>query len=103
MYVEIKYLNLLSPRLQKFKQKKNNLWNFRCPYCGDSQRNKSKARGFVFEQKGELLYKCHNCGISVPFPKLLQDQDIGLYKEYRMEKFQSPKRIDMRKVTKIGS
>ena len=103
MHVEIKYLNLLSTRLERFKQKKPYLWNFRCPYCGDSQRNKTKARGFVFQLKGELMYKCHNCGVSVPFPKLLQDLDPELYKEYRMEKFVSPKRTDMRKVERIVS
>ena len=104
MYVEIKYLNLLSVRLERFKQKKPYLWNFRCPYCGDSQRNKSKTRGFVFQVKGDLVYKCHNCQISVPFPKLLQDFDAPLYKEYRMEKFQSPKqKVDMRKVKKVVS
>ena len=104
MYIEIKYLNLLSTRLEKFKRKKPNLWNFRCPICGDSQRNKTKARGFVFEVKGDLMYKCHNCGVSVPFPKLLQDLDTELYKEYRMEKFTSPKkRVDMRKVERIVS
>ena len=92
MYVEIKYLNLLSVRLEKFKRKKEFLWNFRCPYCGDSQRNKNKCRGFVYQLKGKLLYKCHNCGISVPFPKLLQDHDLGLYKDYCMEKFKAPKR-----------
>jgi len=103
MHVEIKYLNLLSTRLEKFKQKKPYLWNFRCPICGDSQRNKNKARGFVFQLKGDLLYKCHNCQISVPFPKLLSDLDPVLYKEYRMEKFTSPKKVDMRKVNRIVS
>ena len=104
MYVEIKYLNLLSVRLEKFKRKKPNLWNFRCPICGDSQRNKNKARGFIFEIKGDLMYKCHNCGVSMPFPKLLQDLDQELYKEYRMEKFQSPKKnVDMRKVKRVVS
>ena len=103
MHVEIKYLNLLSSQLQRFKQKKPYLWNFRCPYCGDSQRNKNKARGFVFQLKGDLLYKCHNCQISVPFPKLLQDQNPLLYKEYRLEKFTAPKRVDMRKVERIVS
>ena len=104
MFVEIKYLNLLSTRLEKFKRKKPNLWNFRCPICGDSQKNKNKARGFVFEIKGDLMYKCHNCGVSVPFPKLLQDLDPNLYKEYRLEKFQSPKKsVDMRKVKRIVS
>ena len=100
MYVEIKYLNLLSTQLGKFKQKKPYLWNFRCPYCGDSQRNKNKARGFVFQLKGKLLYKCHNCQISVPVEKLIQDVNPELYKEYRMEKFTSPKKQDMRKFNK---
>ena len=103
MHVEIKYLNLLSPRLERFKQKKPYLWNFRCPVCGDSQKNKSKARGFVFQLKGDLLYKCHNCQVSLPFAKLLKDLDPLLYKEYRMEKFTAPKRVDMRKVERIVS
>ena len=97
MHVDIKYLNLLSIRLEKFKQKKPYLWNFRCPICGDSKRHKNKARGFIFQVKGDLMYKCHNCGASLPFAKFLQDQDPILYKEYRMEKFQAPKRVDMRK------
>jgi hypothetical protein len=103
MFIEIKYLNLLSVRLEKFKRKKEFLWNFRCPICGDSQKNKSKVRGFVFQMKGKLLYKCHNCQVSIPFTKLLQDMDPMLYKEYRMEKFKSPKKPDMRKVNRIVS
>ena len=104
MFVEIKYLNLLSPRLGKFKQTKDRIWNFRCFYCGDSQKNKNKARGFVFQHKGELMYKCHNCGISHPLGKLIQDMDPVLYKQYRLEKFtdQTPK-TDLRKVKKIVS
>jgi predicted restriction endonuclease len=44
-FVDVKYINLISARFQKFKKVKNNLYNFRCPICGDSQRNKNKARG----------------------------------------------------------
>ena len=105
MFVEIKYLNLLSPRLQKFARKKDFLWNFRCTYCGDSTRNKNKARGFVFQVKGDLIFKCHNCGISVPLGKLIQDLDPQLYKEYQLEKFQNTNkpRVDMRKVKRVVS
>ena len=105
MYTEIKYLNMLSSRLQKFKKKADFLWNFRCPVCGDSKTNKNKARGFVFQLKGKLLYKCHNCQYSVPFPKLLEDMDPVMYKQYRMEKFKDSKKpkIDMRKVEKVVS
>ena len=88
MFTEIKFLNFLSPRLLKFKHKKVFLWNFRCPICGDSQKNKNKARGFVFQVKGKLVYKCHNCQASMSFDKFLESQDPSLYKEYRMEKFQ---------------
>ncbi len=106
MFVEIKYLNLVSSRLGKFKQTKRNVWNFRCPICGDSQRNKNKARGFVFEVKGSLVYKCHNCGVSMSVSKLIETLDPMVYKEYRMEKFQSdkkPPKIDQRKVNRVVS
>ena len=105
MYIDIKYVNLLSSRLEKFKRKDDFLWNFRCPVCGDSQRNKSKARGFVFKVKNDLLYKCHNCGLSLPFPRLLEKLDPSLYKEYRMEKFTDNRKkpVDDRKVRKVVS
>ena len=107
MYTEIKYLNLLSVRLQLFKKKKEYLWNFRCPICGDSHKSKTKARGFVFTLKGNLMYKCHNCQYAAPFPKLLQELDPGLYKEYKLEKFQddntTKKKVDMRKVKRLVS
>ena len=105
MYIEIKYLGLLSSQLPRFKQTKNHLWNFRCPVCGDSQKSKTKARGFVFELKGDLVYKCHNCQISMPFSKLLERMDPGLYKEYRLEKFQNSNkpRVSTAKVKRVVS
>jgi predicted RNA-binding Zn-ribbon protein involved in translation (DUF1610 family) len=87
MYTEIKYLNLLSTQLQKYKKKGEYLWNFRCPICGDSQKNKNKARGFVFRLKGDLVFKCHNCGLSMSFDKFIEKMNPTLYKEYRLEKF----------------
>jgi transcription elongation factor Elf1 len=105
MFVEIKYLNLLSTRLERFKRKKEMLWNFRCPVCNDSQRNKTKARGFVFQIKGDLVYKCHNCGVSMPLSKLIEHIDPQLYKEYKLEKFQNSNkpRVDQRKVKRVVS
>ena len=106
MYTEIKYLNLLSVRLEKFKQKKDYLWNFRCPVCGDSEKHKNKARGFVFLVKGSLLYKCHNCQYSAPLPRLIEMIDPGLYRQFRLEKFKEENgrvKIDRRKVEKIIS
>ena len=105
MYIDIKYVNLLSPRLDKFKKKGDYLWNLRCPICGDSQRNKNKARGFIFKIKGDLVYKCHNCGIALPFPKLLETLDPQLHKEYRLEKFKDNNKTPVlhRKVKSVVS
>ena len=87
MYTEIKYLNLLSPRLQRFAQKKRNLWNFRCPICGDSQKHKNKARGYIYQVKTNTNFKCHNCGASLSFNNFLKQIDSTLHKQYIMEKF----------------
>jgi len=38
-YIDVKYINLCSSVLERFKQKRTNLWNFRCPICGDSQKS----------------------------------------------------------------
>ena len=105
MYTEIKYLNLLSTQLDKFKRKGDTLWNFRCFLCGDSQKNKNKARGFVFAIKGDLVYKCHNCQSSMSFSKLLETMDVGLYKEYKLEKFKDSNkpRVSMGKVKRVVS
>ena len=62
-YVDLKYINILSVRLEQFKQKGKNLFNFRYPYCGDSQKDKTKARGYLYAVKNDMFYKCHNCGI----------------------------------------
>ena len=86
-YIDLKYLNILSGQLSQFKRKDNNLFNFRCPFCGDSERNKLKARGYVFLVEGAYLYKCHNCGISANVDKLLSHVNSQLHREYRTERF----------------
>jgi transcription elongation factor Elf1 len=86
-YVDVKYINLISARLQKFKKIKNNLYNFRCPICGDSQKNKSKARGYLYQVKNNTNFKCHNCGVNVSFNNFLKQIDITIHKQYTFEKF----------------
>ena len=86
-YIDHKFVSLLSPRLDKFTRKNSNLWNFRCPICGDSQKNKSKARGFIYQVKQDLFYKCHNCSFGTTFANLLKRIDANLYKEYLLEKY----------------
>ena len=50
-YVDLKYINILSARLEQFKQKGKKLFNFRCEYCGDSQKDKTKARGICMPSR----------------------------------------------------
>jgi len=86
-FVDVKYINLISPRLQKFKRVKNNLYNFRCPICGDSQKNKNKARGYLYQVKSNTNFKCHNCGLNISFNNFLKQVDINTHKQYTFEKF----------------
>ena len=85
--IDSKYIGLISSRLQKFKRVKAELYNFRCPLCGDSQKNKSKTRGYFYQVKNNTNFKCHNCGASLSFNNFLKELDPTLHKQYAMEKF----------------
>ena len=85
--VDSKYIGLVSSRLQKFKRVKSNLYNFRCPICGDSQKHKNKARGYLYDVKNNTNFKCHNCGASMSLNNFLKQVDPVLHKSYSLEKF----------------
>ena len=87
--IESKYVRLLSHRLRNFKQKNDYLWNFSCPFCGDSQKNLTKARGYVFQKGTNLFYRCHNCGVSTNVGNLIKHMDSSLHKEYVLERYKS--------------
>lgn len=105
LYTDIKYLHLISSELPKFKAQKRNVWNFRCPICKDSEKHKNKARGFIFEYNGVLMYKCHNCQLSCPFPKLLEAVSPIQYQEYQLESFRErhPPKISPSFLRKVSS
>ena len=86
-FVDNHYVSLLSGRLDKFVKKKADLYNFRCPYCGDSQKHKNKARGYFFRVKTDLVFKCHNCGVGRTLPNFLKDHASDLYDEYILERY----------------
>ena len=86
-YLDDKYLGLISPRLEKFKKIRAGVYNFRCPYCGDSQKHKNKARGYIYQNKADYNFKCHNCGMTRSFTYFLKDRDRPLYDEYVMERY----------------
>ncbi len=89
--VDSKYIRLLSFRLRNFKQKNDYLWNFSCPICGDSKKNKTKARGYVYRKLNDLFYTCHNCGAGLSLGNFIKHVDESLYKEYSLERYTSGK------------
>ena len=85
--IDSKYIGLVSSRLQKFKKVKADLYNFRCPICGDSKKHKNKARGYFYQVKTNTNFKCHNCGASLSLNNFLRQIDSTLHKQYTLEKF----------------
>ena len=86
-HVDSKFIGLISPKLQKFKRVKPDLYNFRCPICGDSKKNKSKTRGYLYAVKTNVNFKCHNCGASMSLNNFLKTVDPYVHKQYTFEKF----------------
>lgn len=84
-WLDTKYANMLSLRLERFKRVNNN-FNFRCPVCGDSKKNKSKTRGWILSDNTKARFYCHNCSASMAFPKFLQYIDSNMYFEYVKER-----------------
>jgi len=85
--IDRKFLLFISPKLERFAQKKADLYNFRCPICGDSQKHKHKARGYIYKKKNDYYYKCQNCGIGHTFYNFLNFVDPSLVKEYSLERY----------------
>ena len=86
-HVDSKFIGFVSSKLQKFKRVKPDLYNFRCPICGDSKKNKSKTRGYIYAVKANTNFKCHNCGASMSLNNFLKQVDPAVHKQYVMEKF----------------
>lgn len=81
-----KFLLLIAYKLERFKQKKSDLFMFRCPLCGDSEKNKLKCRGFIFTKTDNYFFKCHNCNRSMVFKEFLRELDPTLYNQYLLER-----------------
>ena len=87
LYIDLKYLNFVSCKLDGFTPKKDNVWSCRCPICGDSQSDTKKKRGFIFAWNNTLRFYCHNCGASHSFYNFLEILDQYIFDQYKMELF----------------
>lgn len=88
-YIDKKFINLVSVYLDKFKWKSDTLANCRCPICGDSQKNRNKARGFFYQKGNDFFFKCHNCGAGHSMFRFLEAVSPSLVKEYTMERWKN--------------
>jgi hypothetical protein len=85
LYIDAKYINLVSNRLERFQWKKPTLAACRCPVCGDSSKTKSKVRFYFYEKGGEFFVRCHNCDYSTTLGGFLKRMDGNLHRQYCFE------------------
>jgi hypothetical protein len=90
LLLDVTYLNKITSQLRNFQKVRANVFRCSCPICGDSQKHTHKARGYFFEYHNSLVYKCHNCAVSLGFSSFLKDINSLLYNEYLVEKFNRP-------------
>ena len=93
LWLEAKYVNLVSNRLSHFKKIGDYTFTMRCFYCGDSKKNQYKTRGYIYLDGGHLKFKCHNCGKSTSALTLIKDIDPLLYEEFKLENLSEYKNI----------
>lgn len=90
IWLDIKYANLLSHMLDKYKVQSHLPFKAvcRCPICGDSKKSKTKTRGYLIQKDDILWFFCHNCAEgSMSFGKLLERLNSSLYAEYLKERY----------------
>jgi transcription elongation factor Elf1 len=95
-FIEKVYIKEISSKLDKFSEKNDNTYNFRCFYCGDSKKSQSKVRGYLYSIGNTYNYRCHNCGKSISFKNFLRDIDPILYEKYILEKFKNTKEPELK-------
>ena len=87
LFLDKKYVSLISPKLERFQQKSDYVWTFRCTQCGDSKKNKFKTRGYFYRKKSNLSFTCHNCHASMSLGNFIKTLDPHLFQEYQMERY----------------
>ena len=98
IWIDVKYTNLLSGKLDRFKIKSYNPYSAscRCPICGDSKKSELKTRGGFFQKQDAIIFKCFNCGVGRNIGSLLRELDPVMYKEYITESYtdKEPKKTE---------
>lgn len=84
LLLEEQYIRMVASRLERFSQKSNNVFNFRCNICGDSKKDVSKKRGHFHlnKKRTHFQFTCHNCGESHSFSDWLKMFDHSVYQTF---------------------
>lgn len=108
LFVDSTYIGMMGPRLPLFRQVNRNLYNCRCPICGDSSTNEFKRRGYFYLNKSGngYNYQCHNCGasqslytfIQLLFPEYLKNYKFETFAESGNSKYQVEEAIPFKKL-----
>lgn len=99
-HVDIAWINRLSYSLDRFKKVKTDVYNCRCPVCGDSKKNKRIGRFYFYKKKQKMNVMCHNCGYSKSLFNFIKEQFPYDFDEYKKETvFDS---FRPREITKLG-
>lgn len=80
------YAAMLSDRVERFKKVRPGQYNMRCPFCGDSQKSKTAARGYLYTNTAKPNFHCFNEGCHRPFDKFLEEVAPDLYQQYLLDR-----------------
>ena len=83
---ETELIEELRFHLRNFK-KQGNVWNFSCPICGDSKKNKRKARGYIYKKIDKYNMTCKNCDAGMSLNNFIKLIAPELYHHFIFNKF----------------
>jgi len=87
LFLDTTYIHKIAYKLPRFRKTAKDKYAFRCPACGDSDKDKSLTRGNFQIFKGQVFSGCYNCGVSLPFPAFLKRFAPDEYEEYLIESY----------------
>jgi DNA primase len=84
LYIDLKFVSLISNRLRNWLHKGNGKSAF-SHHC--ERHDSNKRRAYFLPFKGRIVMKCHHCGVSTSIGNFIKEIDPTLYSEYKLEVF----------------